>query len=60
MIKQRKLSPRTRIEYDAKWSQLIEPAFGKVAVSDLNPTAVRGWFSALDATKERRTHASAS
>jgi integrase len=25
-----------------------------VAVSDLNPTAVRAWFSALDATKERR------
>lgn len=54
VIDQRKLSPRTRIEYNAKWSQLIEPAFGKVAVADLTPTAVRGWFSGLDATKERR------
>ncbi|ASW94667.1 tyrosine-type recombinase/integrase [Mycobacterium intracellulare] len=54
VIDQRKLSPRTRIEYESKWSALIEPTFGKVAVSDLNPTAVRAWFSALDATKERR------
>lgn len=53
-IDQRKLSPRTRIEYESKWSALIEPTFGKVAVSDLNPTGVRAWFSALDATKERR------
>ncbi|KAA1430707.1 site-specific integrase, partial [Mycolicibacter arupensis] len=54
VIDQRKLSQRTRIEYEAKWSQLIEPTFGKVAVSDMNPTAVRAWFSSLDATKERR------
>lgn len=54
VIDQRKLSPRTRIEYEAKWSQLIEPTFGKVAVADMTPTAVRGWFSGLDATKERR------
>lgn len=54
VIDQRKLSPRTRIEYEAKWSALIEPTFGKVALSDLTPTAVRAWFSALDPTKERR------
>lgn len=54
VIDQRKLSPRTRIEYEAKWAQLIEPTFGKVAVADMTPTAVRGWFSGLDATKERR------
>jgi hypothetical protein len=33
VIDQRKLSPRTRIEYDAKWSALIEPTFGNLAVS---------------------------
>jgi integrase len=54
VIAQRRLSPRTRIEYEAKWSALIEPTFGKVAVADMNPTAVRAWFSGLDATKERR------
>ena len=54
VIAQRQLSPRTRIEYDAKWTQLIEPTFGKVPVSELNPTAVRAWFSGLDADKPRR------
>ncbi|OBG06589.1 tyrosine-type recombinase/integrase [Mycolicibacter sinensis] len=54
VIDQRKLSQRTRIEYEAKWAQLIEPTFGKVPVADMNPTAVRAWFSSLDATKERR------
>lgn len=54
VIDQRKLSPRTRIEYEAKWSALIEPTFGKVPVADMTPTAVRGWFSGLDQTKERR------
>ena len=54
VIDQRKLSERTRIEYEAKWKQLIEPTFGNVAVADMNSTAVRAWFSALDATKERR------
>lgn len=48
VIDQRRLAARTRIEYDAKWSALIEPTFGRVAVSDLNPTAVRAWFSSLD------------
>jgi integrase len=32
----------------------VEPTFGKVAVADLNPTAVRGWFAGLDADKPRR------
>ena len=48
VIDQRVLKPRTRLEYEAKWSQLIEPALGALAVRDLTTTAVRGWFSGLD------------
>lgn len=48
VIDQRLLKPRTRIEYEAKWSQLIEPKLGSLAVRDLTTTAVRGWYSALD------------
>jgi integrase len=48
VIAQRVLKPRTRIEYEAKWSQLIEPQLGSLAVRDLSPTAVRAWYSALD------------
>lgn len=54
VIDQRRLSARTRIEYEAKWSQLIEPRFAKIAVADMSTTAVRAWFTSLDATKERR------
>ncbi|KWX67703.1 site-specific integrase [Mycobacterium sp. NAZ190054] len=54
VIDERKLSPRTRIEYNAKWSQLIEPKLGKLALRDLSPADVRAWFSSLDATKETR------
>lgn len=54
VIDQRRLSARTRIEYEAKWSQLIEPRFAKVPVADMTSTAVRAWFTSLDATKERR------
>ena len=43
-----------RIEYNTKWSQLIEPKFGKMALRDLSPADVRAWFSALDATTETR------
>jgi integrase len=48
VIDQRILKPRTRIEYEAKWSQLIEPKLGKLAVRDLTAVAVRQWFSSLD------------
>ncbi|WP_131820891.1 site-specific integrase [Mycobacterium intracellulare] len=48
VIDQRLLKPRTRIEYEAKWSQLIEPKLGSLAVRDLTTTAVRAWYSALD------------
>lgn len=48
VIDQRILKPRTRIEYEAKWSQLIEPRLGRLAVRDLTTTAVRGWYSDLD------------
>lgn len=48
VIDQRPLGARTRIEYEAKWSQLIEPELGKLAVRDLTTSAVRGWFAALD------------
>lgn len=48
VIDQRKLGPRTRMEYLAKWTQLIEPTLGKLAVRDLTAGAVRSWFSALD------------
>lgn len=58
VIDQRKLKARTRLEYEAKWSQLIEPELGKLAVRDLTPTAVRAWYSALDPSKPtRNSHA---
>jgi hypothetical protein len=47
LIAQRKLGARTRIEYEAKWSQLIEPKLGKLAVRDLTTTAIRNWFAGL-------------
>ena len=45
VIAQRKLGTLTRIGYEAKWSQLIEPKLGKLAVRDLTTTAVRAWFA---------------
>jgi len=54
VIDQSILKPRTRLEYEAKWSQLIEPALGKLAVRDLTTVAVRAWFSDLDPTKVTR------
>jgi integrase len=54
VIDERTLSPRTRIEYNAKWSQLIEPTFGKTALRSITPADVRAWFSGLDASKETR------
>ena len=54
VIDARILARSTRIEYGAKWSQLIEPQLGKLAVRDLTTTAVRAWFSGLDATKPTR------
>lgn len=47
VIDQRILKPRTRIEYEAKWAQLIEPKLGKFAVADLTTAAVRTWFTGL-------------
>ena len=58
VIDQRTLKPRTRIEYESKWSQLIEPKLGKFAVSDLTPATVRKWFSDLgDEHPTRNGHA---
>lgn len=54
VIEQRPLARSTRDEYNAKWTQLIEPTFGKTAVAEMNPTAVRAWYSSLDQTKETR------
>jgi hypothetical protein len=51
---QRILRPRTRIEYESKWSQLIEPKLGWIAVRDLTTTAVRAWFAGLDSSKPTR------
>ena len=42
------LRPRTRIEYESKWSKLIEPKLGRLAVSDLTTEAVTAWFASLD------------
>jgi integrase len=58
VIAQRKLGARTRIEYEAKWSQLIEPKLGKLAVRDVTTTAVRNWFAGLgDEHPTRNGHA---
>ena len=46
--------PRTRLEYEAKWSQLIEPALGRLAVRDHTTTALRGWYLDLDPKKPTR------
>jgi integrase len=54
VIDQRKLGARTRIEYESKWSQLIEPKLGRLAVRDLTTTAVRAWFASLDSEKATR------
>lgn len=54
VIDARILKPRTRIEYEAKWSQLIEPGLGYLPVRDLTTTAVRAWFAGLDKTKATR------
>jgi integrase len=54
VIDQRILRPRTRIEYESKWSQLIEPKLGRIAVRDLTTTAVRAWFAGLDSSKPTR------
>ncbi len=54
VIDQRVLKPRTRLEYEAKWTQLIEPELGRLAVRDLTTTAVRAWYSALDPAKPTR------
>src|SRR4029077_3154128 len=48
VIDQRVLRARTRIEYEAKWSKLIEPKLGRLAVPDLTTEAVRAWFASLD------------
>lgn len=58
VIDQRALGTRTRIEYLAKWTQLIEPKLGSLAVRDLTTTAVRGWYSGLDSKlATRNSHA---
>lgn len=58
VIDQRILKPRTRIEYESKWAQLIEPKLGTLAVRDLTTTAVRAWFSGLgDEHVTRNGHA---
>lgn len=58
VIDQRMLKPRTRLEYEAKWTQLIEPALGGVAVQELSSGVVRSWFAGLDPSKPtRNSHA---
>ena len=54
VIDQRILKPRTRILYEALWSQLLRPVLGGLAVRDLTTTAVRAWFAALDPKKPTR------
>jgi len=38
----------------AVWQKLIEPKLGRLAVRDITTTAVRAWYSALDASKPTR------
>jgi integrase len=46
------------MEYEAKWSQLIEPALGRLAVQDITTAEVRRWYAGLDASKPtRNSHA---
>lgn len=53
-IEQRKLSPRTRTEYLAKFAQLIEPELGSLPMKNLTPATVRTWFAKLDSSKPTR------
>jgi integrase len=58
VIEHRNLKARTKIGYEASFANYIEPKLGNVAVRDLNPAAVRAWFSSLGtATPVRNGHA---
>ena len=46
-IAHRNVKPRTRIEYESSFRNYIKPKLGRFAVRDLNPAAVREWFSGL-------------
>ena len=53
-IKHRNLKPRTRIEYESSFSRLISPTLGRIPLSEVNPEAVRSWYSGLGRVAVRR------
>jgi len=52
-IEQRKLAPRTRIDYLRILERDISPKLGSILVGNLRPAQVRSWYSAMDATKQK-------
>ena len=53
-IKHRNLKPRTKIEYQSSLKNHISPTLGRIPLSDLNPEAVRAWYSGLGPVAVRR------
>lgn len=57
-VGQRELKPRTREGYRKLLDRQILPTFGAIHVDKLTPSAVRAWYSKLDAgTPTQRAHA---
>ena len=53
-IKHRNVKPRTKIEYESSLSRLIAPILGGIPLSELNPEAIRSWYSSLGRVAVRR------
>lgn len=52
-IAERKLAPRTRIDYQRILKSDISPKLGKILVGNLRPAAIRSWYSSMDPTKQK-------
>jgi integrase len=52
-IAERKLAPRTRIDYQRILKNDISPKLGKILIGNLRPAAIRSWYSSMDPTKQK-------
>ncbi|MCA4731007.1 tyrosine-type recombinase/integrase [Mycobacterium avium] len=52
-ITERKLAPRTRIDYQRILASDIGPKLGSVMVSNLRPAMIRSWFGSMDPDKQK-------
>jgi integrase len=53
-IRHRNVKDSTRIGYEASLRNHIGPVLGRIALSDLNPEAIRAWYSGLGREHVRR------